>query len=135
MAGHHRYHLDQDGHSITVLCDVGRLHAQVLVDGKVVSSARMGRSGATLLYGEVPTDPPQPFEIRLDHPYDSRDIPPCVMETDGRRYLMPTAPLSPQEAWPAERTPSARTPGQLVARWSARYRAHRLPVVRRSKDS
>lgn len=124
MAGHHRYHIDQDGHSITVLYDVRVRRVEVLVDGKVVSVARTHRTGA-LLRGEIATDPPQPFVIRVGHPDEPGDVPLCVLESGDARYLMPTAPLTRQEEWPPERTPPARTPGEFLARWSARRRSRR----------
>ncbi|MFC9825519.1 hypothetical protein [Streptomyces erythrochromogenes] len=64
--------------------------------------------------------------IRIGDPYDVGEVPWCVMETDGERYLMPRTALTRQERRPAERTPPARTPGQLLARWRARHgRSHR----------
>ncbi len=122
MAAHYRYHLDQDGHSITVLCDVRRRLAELLVDGKTVASVRAPRHAATLLRGELPTDPPQPFLIRVGHADEPGDVPLCALETEGMRYLMPIVPLTRQEEWPAERTPPARTPGELLTRWRNRIR-------------
>ncbi|MFD4245343.1 hypothetical protein ACFWP3_27700 [Streptomyces sp. NPDC058525] len=123
MAAHHRYHVDQDGHSITVLSDVRRRRADVLVDGKTVASVRVPRHGAAVLRGELPgdlPDPPKPFLIRVSHAYDAGDVPPCALETDGMRYLMPSVPLTRQEERPAEPTPPARTPGELLRRWKNR---------------
>ncbi|MFD3549973.1 hypothetical protein ACFWUW_31065 [Streptomyces sp. NPDC058655] len=125
MAARHRYHLDQDGHSITVLHDVRRHLVEVLVDGRTVASARTTRSAATFLQGEIADDPPRPFAIRVGHPHDPEDVPLCVLESEGSRYLMPTAPLTREEERPAEHTPPARTPGELLARWRARRRARR----------
>lgn len=125
MAAHQRFHLDQDGHSITVLCDLPRHRVEVLVDGKVVSSVRTGRDPVTLVRGEITTEPPQPFTVRLEHPDDPGGIPLCMLETQHLRYLMPNVPLTRQEEWPPEPTPSPRTPGELLARWRARYRNRR----------
>ncbi|MER5869739.1 hypothetical protein [Streptomyces sp. NPDC002044] len=127
MAAHQRFHLDQDGHSITVLCDLPRHHVEVLVDGKAVSSVRTGRAAVTLVRGEITTEPPRPFTVRLEHPDDPGGIPLCVLETERMRYLMPNVPQTRQEEWPAEPTPSPRTPGELLARWRARYRDRRPP--------
>ncbi|MFD3700447.1 hypothetical protein ACFWUZ_30710 [Streptomyces sp. NPDC058646] len=124
MAAHHRYHLDQDGHSITVLYDVRHRSAEVLVDGKTTASVRAPRTEATLLRGEIPTDPPKPFLIRVGHPDAPDDVPLCALETGGMRYLMPTVALTRQEEWPAEHTPPARTPGELLARWKYRIQRH-----------
>ncbi|MEU9146705.1 hypothetical protein [Streptomyces sp. NPDC048349] len=123
MAAHYRYHLDQDGHSITVLYDVGHRRAEVLVNGKTVACVRVPRSAATLLQGETPTDPPTPFLIRVGQPDGQGGVPLCALETQGMRYLMPSVPLVGREKWPAERTPPARTPGELFTRW--RNRIHR----------
>ncbi|GAA3044770.1 hypothetical protein GCM10017562_02400 [Streptomyces roseofulvus] len=125
MAGHHRYHLDQDGHSITVVHDLRRQRAEVWVDGKTVAVARTPRHEVTVLEGELPTVPSRRMLVMIDHPYDRDDIPLCVLETDGNRYLMPHVALTPQERQPAERTPPAATPGQLFARWRARHRHRR----------
>ncbi|GGU80200.1 hypothetical protein GCM10010275_13640 [Streptomyces litmocidini] len=125
MAGHHRYHLDQDGQSITVLHDPRRRRAEVWVNGKTVAVAPTPRHQATVLKGELPTLPPKPMVVTIDHPYDGDDVPPCVLEMDGGRYLMPHIALTPEEREPAERTPPARTPGELLARWRARRRDRR----------
>ncbi|MFD7258875.1 hypothetical protein [Streptomyces sp. NPDC059874] len=122
MAGHHRYHLDQDGHSITVVHDPRRRRAEVWVDGKTVAAARTPRHLATVLDGEIPTLPPRRMVIRIGHLDDSGDVPLCVLETDGDRYLMPHIALTGQERRPPERTPPARTPGELLARWRSRHR-------------
>ncbi|SEB90665.1 hypothetical protein [Streptomyces sp. TLI_105] len=125
MAGHHRYHLDQDGQSITVLHDPRRRRAEVWVNGKTVAAARAPRHQATVLEGEIPALPPKRMVVRIGHPDDVDDVPLCVLETDGDRYLMPHIALTPQEREPAERTPPASTPGQLLARWRARHRHRR----------
>ncbi|MFF0561687.1 hypothetical protein [Streptomyces sp. NPDC004266] len=125
MAGHHRYHLDQDGQSITVLHDPRHQRAEVWVNGKTIAVARTPHHQATVLEGEIPALPPQPVVVRIDHPYDADDVPLCVLETDGNRYLMPHIALTPQDREPTERTPPATTPGQLLARWRARRRHHR----------
>ncbi|WP_037675879.1 hypothetical protein [Streptomyces globisporus] len=125
MAGHHRYHLEQDGQSITVLHDPRRQHAEVWVNGKTIAVARTPHHQATVLEGELPTLPPKPMVVMIDHPYDGRDIPPCVLEMDGDRYLMPHVALTSEERRPIERTPPASTPGQLLARWRARRRHRR----------
>lgn len=125
MATDHRYHLDQNGHSITVVHHVRRRRAEALVDGKVVASARSVRHAPVLLRGEVATDPPSPFLIRIGHPDAPGDVPLCVLEKDGLRYLMPYTPLTRREDWPTEQPPTARTPAELVTRWMDRYRHHR----------
>ncbi|MDA5283446.1 MULTISPECIES: hypothetical protein [unclassified Streptomyces] len=122
MADRHRFHLDQDGHSITVVRDLRHRHAEVLVDGKTVSSGRTSRSEATVLRGEIAgAGRPQGFLVRLERPDVPGGEPLCVLEKDGMRYLMPSVALTPQEEWPAERNPSPRTPGELLARWRGRH--------------
>ncbi len=125
VAGSDRYHLDQDGHSITVLHDPRRQRAEVWVDGKTVAAARTQRHAATVLQAEIPDVPPRQAVIRVGHPDDPGDIPLCVLETGGSRYLMPLVSLTREEQRPVERTPPARTPGELFARWRSRYRDHR----------
>ncbi|MFJ6940424.1 hypothetical protein [Streptomyces sp. NPDC101132] len=96
------------------------------MNGKTVAVARVQRHRATVLEGEIPTVPPRPMVVRIGDPDDVGEVPLCVLETDGERYLMPRVALTRQERWPAERTPPARTPGQLLARWRARHsRNHR----------
>ncbi|MET9610766.1 hypothetical protein ABZZ17_37745 [Streptomyces sp. NPDC006512] len=118
MAGHHRYHLDQDGHSITVVRDLGRRRAEILVDGKTVTSARTHRKAVTVLRGEIAGG--APFAVRLGRPDIPGGAPLCELEKGGMRSLMPNVPLTPEEEWPAEPTPSPRTPAELIARWRAR---------------
>ncbi|MFI8825379.1 hypothetical protein [Streptomyces sp. NPDC053431] len=125
MTGHHRYHLDQDGHSITVLHDPRRRHAEVWVDGKTVAVAGTSSHHAAVLEGEIPGLPPRRMVIRIGHLDEPDDVPLCVLETDGGRYLMPRLALTRQERGPVERTPPARTPGELFARWRSRRRRHR----------
>lgn len=131
MATHHRYHLDQDGHSITVLYDVRRRRTEVLVDGKTVAAVRAPRKTATLLRAELPTDPPKPFLVRVGRDDTSGGVPLCALEVDGTRALVPSVALTQQEEWPAERTPPARTPGELLARWRHRMRPVRTGRGRR----
>ncbi|MFG2989657.1 hypothetical protein ACGFZK_10285 [Streptomyces sp. NPDC048257] len=123
---HQRFHLDQDGHSITVVRGPGRGRTELLVDGKVVSSTRTERRAATELRGELPGGgAPRPFTVRVGRPDIPGGEPLCVMEIGGARYLMPFLPLTRSEQWPAEPTPSPRTPAELLARWRARHGRHR----------
>ncbi|MCB5168448.1 hypothetical protein LG634_26950 [Streptomyces bambusae] len=122
MPGHHRYHLDQDGHSITVLHDARRHRAEVWVDGKTVAATPTAAHDATVLHAELPTDPPRQLTVRIAHPAAPDDAPLCVLETGTDRYLMPAAALTNEERAAPDRTPPARTPGELLARWRARHR-------------
>ncbi|MET9517972.1 hypothetical protein [Streptomyces sp. NPDC002994] len=106
MTRGHRFHLDQDGHSISV--QVGRPSdgIEVLVDGKVVAYRKGRPKGAAVLEAELPEEPPRPFRIHVD---DMSGEPFCVMETSGSRFLMPQVPLwSSQHEPPAHPKPSPR---------------------------
>ncbi|MEV7730420.1 hypothetical protein AB0P15_37810 [Streptomyces sp. NPDC087917] len=119
-----RFHLDQDGHSITVVRGAGPL-VELLVDGRVVSSTRTRRGAAAELRGLIPADGAErPFTVRVGRSDIPGDEPLCALETGGLLYLMPLVPLTERERWPAEPTPSPRTPAELWARW----RAHRRRV-------
>ncbi|MFJ3964586.1 hypothetical protein [Streptomyces sp. NPDC090036] len=119
---HQRFHLDQDGHSITVVRSPGRGRTELLVDGKVVSCTRSESRAVTELRGEL-TDggAPRPFTVRIGRPDIPGGAPLCSLEIGGTRSLMPLLPLTRSEEWPAEPTPSPRTPAELLARWRARY--------------
>ncbi|GHA96669.1 hypothetical protein [Streptomyces chryseus] len=111
MAGGHRFHLDRDGHSITV--QVGRPHEgiELLVDGKVVAYQRGRVKSVMILSAELPEDPPRPFRIFLE---DMGGELFCAMEVSGSRILMPQVPLwqpgAPRSAGPP---PPARAPRPL----------------------
>ncbi|MGA4800310.1 hypothetical protein ACPCSC_23520 [Streptomyces lavendulocolor] len=92
MALGHRYHVDQDGHSVTVQF-LGRAGAfEVLVDGKVVAHGPGDRPGGTV-EAELPGEPPRPFGITVSRPREMGGVPFCVLESGGMRYLMPQVPL------------------------------------------
>lgn len=118
MPGSLRYHLDQDGHAVTVMCDPRRDRAEVWVDGKTVAAAGLGEP----LRAEIPTDPPRPFTVRIERAPEPGGFPLCVLDTGGDRYLMPYTPLTGRPYRPAGRTPPARTPAELLARWTTRLR-------------
>ncbi|NBE55163.1 hypothetical protein [Streptomyces boluensis] len=93
MAGGHCFHIDQDGHSVTVLLAHPRGVVEVLVDGKVVACHDAPGKDATVLGAELPGDPPRPIRVLLA-PVEGADGPPlCVMESDGARYPMPLVTL------------------------------------------
>lgn len=123
----HRFHLDQGGHSITVVWSPGRRLAELLVDGKVVSSVRTERHAVTELQGEIADGDgtPRPFTVRLGSPDIPGGEPLCAVVTEGQLYLMPLVPLTEKERWPAESAPQPRTPAELLARWRTRHRRHR----------
>ncbi|MFE9628044.1 hypothetical protein [Streptomyces sp. NPDC006527] len=102
-----RFHLDHDGHSITVqLSGVDGL-IEVLVDGKVVSRGSASRAGITVLDAELPGDPPRPLGITLG---DMGGVFLCVAEIGGARYFMPHVPLFPERphTWRTPPHPSRR---------------------------
>ncbi|MFF5970124.1 hypothetical protein ACFY7C_01215 [Streptomyces sp. NPDC012769] len=120
-----RFHLDQGGHSITVVWESRHRRAELLVDGKVVAVARTARRATTVLRGEIADldSALRPFTVRLADLPDAEPL--CAAVIEGRQYLMPLAPLTGQEQWHTEPTPPPRTPAELLARWRARHRRRR----------
>ncbi|MEU0272605.1 hypothetical protein [Streptomyces sp. NPDC006307] len=122
----HRFHLDQEGHSITVLLGRAAHDVEVLVDGKVVAvrhehglGGRGVRELAAELPGEQPGDPPRPFTVLVE---DVDGTPLCVMVRGGIRYLMPRVPLLPEPppyGPPGAAHPLRRMRGR-VRRWVRR---------------
>ncbi|MBA4862280.1 hypothetical protein H1V43_12955 [Streptomyces sp. PSKA54] len=124
MPSHFRFHLDQDGHSVTVEVARPSGTSEVLVDGKVVAHHRGGGQGPTVLEAELPGDPPQPISITVDDPPDRDAAPLCLMDIAGMRYVMPLTPLTG-----AHSSPPARTAGR--ARRLRRLRRHVRRIVTR----
>ncbi|NWF25526.1 hypothetical protein HW130_04485 [Streptomyces sp. PKU-EA00015] len=93
MTGGRRFHLDQDGHSVTVQLRGARPEAEVLVDGKVVAYRRGQIKATTALEAELPGDPPRPFRVLIAPVEGPEETPLCMMESAGARYLMPLVPL------------------------------------------
>ncbi|MFJ5812030.1 hypothetical protein OG906_37800 (plasmid) [Streptomyces sp. NBC_01426] len=119
-----RFHLDQDGHSITVVRDGGGRRVELLVDGRVVAAARTRRHAPTELSGSLArggSEDPLSFVVRLGRGDIPGGEPLCALEIEGQTSLMPFVPLTPRERWADEPDPSPSTPAQLLARW----RAHR----------
>jgi hypothetical protein len=95
MNGQHHFHLDHDGHSITV--DVRSGHArevELLVDGKAVGSRRERASDTVTLPGELPEDPPRPFEVRVDHLRHRSHPPASTLLLDGLEIPIPEREIS-----------------------------------------
>ncbi|GAA3387072.1 hypothetical protein [Streptomyces roseoviridis] len=117
-----RFHLDQGGHSVTVVWEAGRHRAELLVDGKVVAVARTAPGATTELRGEIaePDRVLRPLTVRLADLPDAEPL--CAAVIEGRQYLMPLAPLTRREHCPAEPPPPPRTPAELLARWRRRLR-------------
>ncbi|MFV0131343.1 hypothetical protein ACLGI4_27150 [Streptomyces sp. HMX112] len=102
MARGHRFHLDQDGHSVSVELTGPSGPVEVLVDGKVVALCPGRRRGVAVLAAELPGDPPRPITVRVE---DLGEVPFCVLETSGERYLMPRVPLVPHGGPPGRAAP------------------------------
>jgi hypothetical protein len=97
MARSHRFHLDRDGHSVTVQTGPPSSTIEVLVDGKVVAS-RTRLKDVTALAAELPGDPPRPFTVYIGQSDKAGVVPACLWEVDGHRKPMPYAPLAPRRA-------------------------------------
>ncbi|MFF5705236.1 hypothetical protein ACFY7H_22450 [Streptomyces sp. NPDC012794] len=102
MADHPRFHLDRDGHSVTVQMAGASRPVEVLVDGKVVAQGPAPREDRTVWRAELPGPPPRPLSVTLA---ETGGAYLCEMELDGVRYLMPRVPLLPEKP-PAWRSPS-----------------------------
>ncbi|WP_185921644.1 hypothetical protein [Streptomyces sp. WAC06614] len=94
-----RFHLDQDGHSITVRLVRAPGPVEVLVDGKVVAQGPAPHRGTTVLRAELPGEPLRPVILTLA---EVRGAYRCEMELGGVRYTLPHLPLT-------ERSPAAPT--------------------------
>ncbi|MDJ0467160.1 hypothetical protein, partial [Streptomyces sp. H27-C3] len=95
MARAHRFHLDVADHSVTVLTRHDTRETELLVDGKVVGYQRVQarhRRPKITLTGELPGDPPQPFDITLHTSEPLGDAPTCILELAGRMHPMPQMP-------------------------------------------
>lgn len=110
MAGGHCFHIDQDGHSVTVRLAHPRGGVEVLVDGKVVAWRNTLGKDTTAIDAELPEDPPRTVRVFLA-PVAGADGPPlCVLENAGTRYLMPLVP----PAHAGRTTHPATTPSEAV---------------------
>lgn len=100
MTRAHRFHLDVQGHSVTVQTRHAMRETELLVDGKTVGYQRTQaghRKPTVALAAELPGDPPQPFGVTLrvgDAPGLAAT---CDLDIAGRRYPMPEAPLGGAE--------------------------------------
>ncbi|MGR4880932.1 hypothetical protein ACIPUC_16220 [Streptomyces sp. LARHCF249] len=119
MARMHRFHVDLEGHSVSVLLEWPGREIEVLVDGKVVAYQRKPARNGTVLHAELPTDPPQPLTVLVE---DMGDTPFCSLVTPDaryRRFLMPEEPLvTPRSGAPRP----GRTLRQLVRQLLRRLR-------------
>ncbi|MBW5484283.1 hypothetical protein [Streptomyces bambusae] len=125
MPDRRRFHVDQNGHSVSVLCGRPTQAVEMLVDGKVVAARRSRRAAPLVLRGEFPGEPPRPFSVYVEWPEGPDGSALCVLETDGSRYLMPVAPLTRGGAPDDGRNPPARTPVELLWRLLEHHRNRR----------
>ncbi|MFF8830952.1 hypothetical protein [Streptomyces sp. NPDC015131] len=90
MALGHRFHVDLDGHSVTVQFLARTGPFEVLVDGKVVG---YGKGPGASVAAELPGDPPRPFTVTVGHARVTGGVPSCVLQTGGVRRPVPHVPL------------------------------------------
>ncbi|MFE3324605.1 hypothetical protein [Streptomyces sp. NPDC059176] len=93
-----RFHLDQDGHSVTVQLEGGQGAVELLVDGKAVAHRAVRGEGLTVMTGELPGDPPRAFGVTVG---DMGGELFCALEIDGASTLMPQVPLSSRSPEPS----------------------------------
>lgn len=120
MSRAHRFHLEVDGHSVTVQTRHAARETELLVDGKVVGYQRTAtrhRPSATVLTAELPGDPPKPFAVALHSRGSAEDAPTCALEIAGRRHAMSESPLiRPGTVPPAAGRPALRSARSLLRR-------------------
>ena len=120
MVHAHRFHLEVEGHSVTVQTRHAARETELLVDGRVVGyqHAHAGhRQPTTALTAELPGDPPQPIQITLQFGEAPKHAANCVMEIAGRRHLMPAMPLLQSDTAVSGRArPSLRSMRRLLRR-------------------
>ncbi|RAG81388.1 hypothetical protein DN069_32950 [Streptacidiphilus pinicola] len=96
MTTRHHYHLDIDGHSVSLDLRTGFTWRTedllLLVDGKEVGYHHQRGTGTTVLEAELPGEPPTPISVRVDHPHHGGHrphTPVCTLLTEGRKLPMP----------------------------------------------
>ncbi|MCL3992674.1 hypothetical protein [Streptomyces lavenduligriseus] len=129
MTRDHRFHLDREGHSVTVRTGTAREPTEVLVDGKVVAARhrRGHRERVIQLTAELPGDPPRPVTVRVDWRTGAGSGPVCVMEAEGTCTVIPRASPGPSAPRPAVRV-LARHP----LRWLRRHLPRHHPPPHRT---
>lgn len=125
MSRAHRFHLEVDGHSVTVQTRHAARETELLVDGKVVGYQRTParhRPSVTALTAELPSDPPKPFAVTLHSRGSAEDAPTCVLEIAGRSHAMSELPLiRPGPVPPAAGRPPLRSARSLLRRTLRRW--------------
>lgn len=116
MARAHHFHLEVEGHSVTVQTRRATRTTELLVDGKVVGyqqTPARHRPSATALTAELPGDPPKPFAVTLHTGEAAEGAPTCVLEIAGRSHPMPEFPPTRPGIAPP---PAARSPLRQAGR-------------------
>lgn len=120
MTHAHRFHLEVEGHSVTVQTRHAARETELLVDGKVVGyqHAHAGHhETTTTLAAELPGDPPQPFRVTLRPGETPERAGDCVLEIAGRRHPVPELPLTrPDTTLSGTARPSWRPARRLLRR-------------------
>ncbi|MEU4119139.1 hypothetical protein AB0F71_32180 [Kitasatospora sp. NPDC028055] len=92
MRQRYSFHLDRDGHSVTVNVRSGWItETELLVDGKECAFHRThGHGGYPLtLSGQLAEEPPRPLAVRLDRTGRAEHPLACVLELAGAEHPMP----------------------------------------------
>lgn len=91
MNGTRQFHIDLEGHSITVNLGPGRSGSvELLVDGKVVGYVRERTERTTVVEGELADEPVRPFTVRIQQPALGLGRPPrCSVLIEGTELPMP----------------------------------------------
>ncbi|MFJ6619210.1 hypothetical protein ACIQOW_16720 [Kitasatospora sp. NPDC091335] len=92
MRQRYSFHLDQDGHSVTVNVRSGWItETELLVDGKECAFHRVHGHGVypLTLAAQVAEEPPEPLAVRLDRTGRTEHPLSCVLEMAGAERPMP----------------------------------------------
>ncbi|WP_316524469.1 hypothetical protein [Kitasatospora brasiliensis] len=92
MRQRYSFHLDRDGHSVTVNVRSGWItETELLVDGKECAFHRVHGHGAypLTLAAQVAEEPPTPLAVRLERTGRAEQPLSCVLELAGAEHPMP----------------------------------------------
>ncbi|WP_031070088.1 hypothetical protein [Streptomyces sp. NRRL WC-3742] len=93
MRRRYSFHLDENGHSVTVNVRSGTVitETELLVDGKECAFHRVHGHGVypLLLSGQLAEEPPTPLAIRLERTGASEHPLACTLELAGAHHPMP----------------------------------------------
>ncbi|MEY9966696.1 hypothetical protein ABIA33_004761 [Streptacidiphilus sp. MAP12-16] len=83
------FRLEHAGHTITVTVRGGPApRIELLVDGAALAYRYPHGAGPAVLDGELPGDPPRPFQVRVDHPRPGPRAA-CTLLLDGHEHRVP----------------------------------------------